>query len=135
GEQGEPGDAARGAVAHLGDAGDIRIVREGDVAAQPGLAEVLRGEVDPRVRHVRRRQGAAALVDRGEGDAERDVVVGDAERREDPLDGGQHVLRLRPLRGGDLDAIADQLTALEVDEAALDTRPADVDADGASRAP
>ena len=37
------------------------------------------------------------------------------------------------LRGGDLDAIADEPTALEVDQSRLDPGAADVHADGASR--
>ena len=82
----------RGAVAQLGDARDIRVVGEVDVATEAVLEELLGLEVDPLLRDVRGRQRAAVLDDRGEGDAERDRRVGDTERLEHLRHRGEHVL-------------------------------------------
>nr|WP_262927682.1 hypothetical protein [Microbacterium sp. NIBRBAC000506063] len=96
---------AGGTVAHLGDAGGIRVVDEVDVAPEALLEELLRLEADPLLGDVRRGEGASVLDDRGEGDPERKRGLGDLERVEHAEDRGEHVVGRGSLGCGDLDAV------------------------------
>ena len=133
-EDREPGLILRGAVAHLGDPGDIRVVREVDVAAQAVLEELLGLEIDPLLGHVGGRQRAPVLDDRGERHSERNrLVVGDAQGRQHLPHRSEDVRRVRPSRRRDLHAVADEFALVEIDDPRLDPGAADVHADGACR--
>ncbi len=121
--------ALRRAVADLGDTRGIRVVDELDVASEALFEELLGLEVDPLLRHVGGREGATLLHDRGEGDAEGNLLVDATELVEHLVHGGEDVIRRRPLRGVDADAVAQQLSALQIYDAGLDAGPPDVDTD------
>ncbi|MBG9887312.1 hypothetical protein ABE10_12405, partial [Bacillus toyonensis] len=116
-------------VTNLGDSRGVGVVDEVDLAAESVLEELLSLEVEPFLRDVRRGEGLAVLHDRGEGDAERQPGVRDAESAQHLFDGGEHVVRRRAARGGDADPVRVKGAVLEIDDPCLDAGAADVHAD------